>query len=340
MPIEATAPGKLVVLGEYAVLEGVPALVLAVDRRVRVSLAPAGGDTWVIAAPTLSKQARLRVRAGGVAWGTATPVELAWVGTLLEHVPFRRRLPACRVELASDALYLLRPGTRTKLGLGSSAALVVALLGALHALAGLPPPTLGEAIGAHRAIQGGRGSGIDAAASLTGGLVRFQRDAGGARAARVSLPGGLQWCCTYSGTPASTPSMLGQVAAWRAREPDGFARQMRELATISARGIDAVAANDADAFCRTLRDYMQALARFGESAGVDIASAPHRELGAIAAASGCVYKSCGAGGGDVGVTFAAEDGALQAFRTRAARAGYHVIDLHAARHGLLVASSD
>jgi phosphomevalonate kinase len=32
MTVHARAPGKVVVLGEYAVLDGAPALVLAVDR--------------------------------------------------------------------------------------------------------------------------------------------------------------------------------------------------------------------------------------------------------------------------------------------------------------------
>ncbi len=38
MKVIADAPGKLVLLGEYAVLEGAPGLVVAVDRRARVVL--------------------------------------------------------------------------------------------------------------------------------------------------------------------------------------------------------------------------------------------------------------------------------------------------------------
>ena len=39
MAIVARAPGKLVALGEYAVLEGAPAIVLAVDRYCEATLA-------------------------------------------------------------------------------------------------------------------------------------------------------------------------------------------------------------------------------------------------------------------------------------------------------------
>jgi mevalonate kinase len=38
--IRARAPGKMVALGEYAVLEGAPALVLAVDRYAAATIAP------------------------------------------------------------------------------------------------------------------------------------------------------------------------------------------------------------------------------------------------------------------------------------------------------------
>ena len=53
--VVASAPGKLVILGEYLVLEGGPCLVAAVDRRARVELRRASGargriTTWMPAA--------------------------------------------------------------------------------------------------------------------------------------------------------------------------------------------------------------------------------------------------------------------------------------------------
>lgn len=338
MRVTASAPGKLVLLGEYAVLEGAPALVMAVDRRARVTLADVDGNCSEIVSPTLGLHARLRLRDGNATWIDEAPAELEWIATLLLRFPQSKGLPPFRIELDSDAFHLDHAGARAKLGLGSSAALTVALLGALHAHAKLAPPTLDEAIAAHRAIQHGQGSGIDVAASLAGGLSRFELSGDTARATPTHLPNGLHWCCVYSGRPASTRAMLETVAAWREREPIAFAQRSRELATISSRGIDATAANDAAAFLSSLHDYADALARFGEAAGVDIASREHRAIAAIAADCGCVYKSCGAGGGDVGVTFAVEDVRLRAFAGRVARAGYPVIDLEADPKGLEVAS--
>lgn len=339
MRISASAPGKLVLLGEYAVLEGAPALVLAVDRRATATLATIAGDAWEILSPTLGLRARLRLQDGQATWIDDAPVELEWIVTLFARFPPAEHLPVCRIELDSDAFYLDVAGTRAKLGLGSSAALSVALLGALHALAGVAPPAVGEAIAAHRAIQHGYGSGIDVAASLAGGLSRFQLHGDAARVAPMSLPDGVHWCCVYSGRPASTGAMLETVAAWREREPTAFARHINELATISSRGVDAVAHHDAAAFLSSLHDYAKALARFGEAAGADIASREHRAIGKLAADCGAVYKGCGAGGGDVGITLAVEDKRLRDFAARAARAGFPVIGLGADPQGLEVAAT-
>ena len=51
--IVTSAPGKLFLLGEYAVLEGAPALLTAVDARVRVRIEPAEAGRWRLDAPDL-----------------------------------------------------------------------------------------------------------------------------------------------------------------------------------------------------------------------------------------------------------------------------------------------
>lgn len=337
--IVASAPGKLVLLGEYAVLEGAPALVLAVDRRARATLAPATGDAWEIVSPTLGMEARLRIDSEGTASPDAAPTALAWVATLFGQFRQGAQWPPCRVELDSDAFHVEHAGKLAKLGLGSSAALTVALLGALHALAQRPAPTLDECVRAHRAIQHGHGSGIDIAASFSGGLLRYRLDGGATHTVPATLPESLHWCCVYSGRPVSTSAMLATVAGWRERDPAAFAHCMHELATISSRGVDAMAANDAATFLSCLHDYATSLARLGEAAGADIASREHRAIAAIAADCGCVYKSCGAGGGDIGVTFAVEDTRLRDFSARALRAGFPVIGLEADPTGLEVVSN-
>ena len=87
MIVTATAPGKLVLLGEYAVLEGAPALVMAIDRRAEVRLETRTQAPCMLRAPGIIAAA---VYAGhrvaremdapigtGFECGTLTPAPLA-----------------------------------------------------------------------------------------------------------------------------------------------------------------------------------------------------------------------------------------------------------------------
>src|SRR4029079_5171832 len=62
----------------------------------------------------------------------------------------------------------------TKLGLGASAAALCAWSGEFRRHEGAPPATVAELIELHRAFQGGRGSGLDVAASFAGGAIEYR----------------------------------------------------------------------------------------------------------------------------------------------------------------------
>ncbi|MES2639241.1 MAG: hypothetical protein V4850_07145 [Myxococcota bacterium] len=129
------APGKLVLVGEYAVLDGAGAIVAAVDRGVRCVVTP--GDEIVTPGDDRF------VRAALVGAPAATYTFSDWN-------PVDRRIFA-------------RGGDKPGFG-GSAAAVVAAAMAA-----GLPARRAYEA---HAEVQGG-GSGVDVFASLLGGVRRF-----------------------------------------------------------------------------------------------------------------------------------------------------------------------
>ncbi len=335
MRIDATAPGKLVLLGEYAVLEGAPALVMAVNRRARARLTRIDGETSEIVSTTLGHVARCRVRGDRVRWiGRAPPDEFAWIETVFGSGLIDAALPAFRAELETGGFYLEHHRSRMKLGLGSSAALTVAFAGALRALAQQPAPSLAELVALHRRIQQGRGSGVDVAAASQGGLSCYRLDGDVPRCEPLRMPDALRWCCVFTGQSASTATMLRAIEDWRGRAPEAYERHMDELAGIAAEGIDAVMRDDPQAFLDGVGRYSEALAGLGAEAGAEIVSEAHKRLGRIAASSGTVYKSCGAGGGDTGITFGMHDRQLREFRRHAEQAGFPVIELHQDPKGL------
>lgn len=147
---EVRAPGKVVILGEYAVLDGSPALVVAVDSGVRCLASPAS---------TLSIE---------------TPGDDRFV---------RAALVDATGSFAFDIYNPVR--TEGKPGLGGSAAATVAAVSARRALTGHPEDVHGAARRVHLGVQGS-GSGIDVAASALGGTLRFE--AGEASAAQALHP--------------------------------------------------------------------------------------------------------------------------------------------------------
>lgn len=342
MRIEASAPGKLVLVGEYAVLEGAPALVLGVDRRAHVVIEDAQGDDCRLDAPEVGVLgAHWRMDADGcVRWSDleGDGDRLRLITTTIEMLCAGRAPAPFRARLDTSAFFL--DDTRMKLGLGSSAALMVALTAAIAAHLGCETPSAQRLIAMHRMFQDGRGSGVDVAASLRGGVVTYRLHSSAPRIVPTRWPGSLQWCCVWSGRPAQTAEMLQRMAVWRARAPASYGLLMRDLRLCAEAATMAIEAGNAAALLETISLYAEGLRKLGEASGVDIVSLEHRAIGACAAACGVTYKPCGAGGGDVGIALSADPSRLRAFRARIAREGFREIDLRFDGQGLHVKSDE
>ncbi|MEO7050325.1 MAG: hypothetical protein ABI128_01545 [Rhodanobacter sp.] len=337
MGVIASAPGKLVITGEYAVLEGAPALVLAIDREAHVTLEEAADHACEITAPGLGiHAARGQLDATGrMVWpGLDAPAvrPLALVSAVLETLASERPLRSFHARLDTRAFYASADG-RAKLGLGSSAALTVALASAVSALDQRGAPAIALLIAAHRRAQDGRGSGLDIAASLIGGLLVYRLHDGQPQVTPATWPTGLAWCCVWSGKSASTRAYLDKLAAWRVGAPARYATLMRDLGACATA---AAVADNAATLIEAVAAYALALDRLGSASGLDIISTEHRRLGVLAARCGATYKTCGAGGGDVGIALASDPDRLQAFRQAATKAGFNLLDLQPSVAGVHV----
>jgi len=341
--VRVTAPGKVVLLGEYAVLEGAPALVMAVDRRVRVTISAVDRGHCSVSAPGWCAGARrFRLSAGGPQWMDADRPELALASHLLEAFFDPERVapglcPAFDLEL--DSTGLTRPGgLPVKLGLGSSAALTVALSRALgYYVASQQPDSipydLQRLIEVHAEFQGRRGSGLDIASSLHGGVIEFTMSS--PPAVRFSgLPEDMSYTFIWSGRQAATGEFLARLERWRGDHERRFNAVFRSLKSLAEGGAKAARRSDAEAFLEAVNAYADALERLGTAAGADIVSEPHRRLRALAGDCGVVYKPCGAGGGDIGVAMGRDAAALARLREKAATEGFEILSLRIDQNGV------
>ncbi|MFK8016687.1 MAG: mevalonate kinase [Gammaproteobacteria bacterium] len=307
-PMTAQAPGKLVLLGEYAVLDGAPAVVAAVDRQVRATatVAPA----WSIEAANLDVAPRAWPSAGD----RPENDPLALPAALLDALSSRdllRNIPPQRVSLDSAALFV----DGAKLGVGSSAAVLVALyrLVAREDIAWKTAFALIDA--AHRACQKGLGSGVDIAAALHGGVIVFERDPRFALAncTPICVPKDLHMTSVFTGAATSTATFLEKIIVWRQRAGWEYTAHRDALAGLASAGVGALNNADAAEFCRIADRYCDVLEAFGVAAGVEIVSPIHRQLRDLARDCGVAYKTSGAGGRDLGVAFATDAAALVRF---------------------------
>lgn len=321
--VTGRAPGKAVVLGEYAVLDGAPALVIAVDRRATVTIEPgAAGFNHV---ETRSPESRLFDAEPGSDTGVPL-VDLVRRELGGDRTPWR-------ATLDSTAFFA---GSR-KLGLGSSAAVLTALACAWAAWTGAARPTLDALIALHRRFQSGAGSGLDIAASLTGGALVFRLDA--ARVPSVSsvqLPKGVGFAGVFAGRSASTPDLLARCHSWRAENPRQAAARLETMERIAELGCTAAERGESEEFLRAIDQYGRELDALGQAIGADIVTAEHRALAETARRFGVIYKVSGAGGGDLGLGLATDSEALAAFKTAAAEQGFPVVDLGLDRCGLII----
>ena len=253
--LTTSAPGKTILLGEYAVLWGGPALVVAIDRRATCRFEP-GAET-VISAPGLGDH-----RPDGVSTGQP----LAFIAALCDDL----EVPTGRYTLDSGALYADAGGERQMLGLGSSAAASVAFAGAVWAAHGARLDetarrrVFAHVMAAHQRVQGG-GSGADVAASTYGGALRYRwlegadaPDEAGSETLPVEGVGTAvlepltsahpHILAVWTGAPADTPSFIRQVSALEADAPTDWRRWMGELSAAAEAGVGAWSAGDLGPF--------------------------------------------------------------------------------------------
>jgi phosphomevalonate kinase len=325
--IVARAPGKLVALGEYAVLDGAPAVVLALDRYVEVTLDRSADDSC-----------HLAMRSAEVVERSFAPGEPSGAG-LVDLVAASAAHLKWTATIDSQALF----AGGAKLGLGSSAAVLTAWAGAFAAFARgqgvhLPAPSVEALIDLHRQFQGGKGSGLDVAAAYTGGAITFSLARPGLpQIGSVRLPNSVGFAGIFAGRSASTPELVARYRAWRTRRPQEAASLVGRLTAQAEAGCAALLGDDAAGWLEAFAAYGQGLEQLGQAIGADIVTAEHREIGVEARRHGVAYKVSGAGGGDLGVACAADAEALEAFRKSVGDRGFRVINVSLADHGLQVA---
>ena len=326
----ATAPGKAIISGEYAVLRGAPAICMALDRRARVTVNTIPGSLCNVTAPGFAAGNFEFVAAGGkLCWQEANaPQDFRLLETAWEVVFAGRETNALELELDTAAFHDSLTGA--KLGLGSSAALCVALVAALERFAAMTANTHELADRAHTAFQQQQGSGVDVATSFHGGLIRYQADAR-FEPECIKWPDGLRYRFVWTGRPVATTDKLRRFSSIG---PGDSA--LASLVDHAGSVADAFVSGNAKDVLLAMGAYTSVLRSFDENSGLGIFANEHTTISAAAERHGLCYKPCGAGGGDIGVVLYTGDDELNALEQHLEDNGIHLLPLRMDRAGLTI----
>jgi mevalonate kinase len=272
------ASGKIILLGEHTVVYGAPALAAGLERGARAA-ATLSDTTDATDTSDTKKRSQLRIGERTVTADPASEDDLAraFAALLAEAPPS----PLVHVDAASD----LPPGG----GLGSSAALAVAIARAVERLAGRDDAAVLARASAWERVFHGNPSGIDTAAASTGGFLRFSRDAG---VSSLDVPTPLWLCVGWSGESSSTRSMVEGVARLRSRKPELVDRSIAGATALVENATLALKAGDVESLGK-LMDLAQMLL-----AGLMLSTEAIEHMCALARTAGALgAKLTGGGGG-------------------------------------------
>jgi mevalonate kinase len=265
------ACGKVILLGEHAVVYGVPAIAVGIDRGARAR-----------AKPIDRGPSRLHVRGWNidVEEGNDDSDLARAFSSLLDAV---RKTVSSLGSLAVEVEADLPPGA----GLGCSAAMGVAIARAIDQLAGDDMVQM-RAMAWERVFHGNP-SGVDAAVAARGGCIFFRR---GEPLEPVRVGSSLHLCIGSTGTASSTRSMVDAVARLRSRRPEVVETSFEAVRSLVHNARAALGAGDRFALGR-LMDLNQTLlgALFVSTPDIERLCAVARSAGALGA------KLTGAGGG-------------------------------------------
>ena len=278
------APGKIILMGEHAVVYGIPALAVPVGHRMCVDVGWSPGSGMEVDAPDVDpddQETRASLERG-----------LSYCVTLLGVRPGRTHF-----RLTSDI-----PLGK---GMGSSAALSVAALRALAALEDrvVAPPELARLANQVEAIFHGTPSGLDAAVIAHGRPLLFTR--GSPPRTEPLSSGATLWAVLVdTGAVGNTARLVAGVRALRDAEPARVDAIFSQIKKGVIEGIDVLRRGDVAALGPLLSANHHLLRALGVSTPtLDKVVQVSLDAGALGA------KLTGAGGGGLALALVADPSA-------------------------------
>jgi phosphomevalonate kinase len=360
---EAKAPGKLMLSGEWSVLEpDIPCIVLAVDRYVKAK-AESSTETEIelkdfgIKVKAAFDGNRFSAEASGEEEKKLSFAIHAAEATLRYLKGKGREIRPFRLSTESEiSLVELADGTKTKVGFGSSAAAVVAIITALMEFYGEDTKSSAAKeriykLGciAHYFAQGKVGSAFDVAASAYAQPIIYRKFDGSWLSSRIEsgspvteivesawahlsvepikLPDDFRLCVGFTGYSASTKELVLKIREAKKEDPDNYSRIINSIKGVTESLISAVKAGDKEGMLQAVRENRKYLKEFSDFSGNNLETEELKKLIELADSRDAAAKFSGAGGGDCAIAVCFSDEVKKQILKKWEDAGLYPMDV-------------
>jgi len=327
--IRTSAPGKIVILGEFAVLDSASAISMAIDKRVIVTIKESAGDSNLVRT--------IGYKDGNWPFNIDKKRKLSWLDSttpknirnLLEIFCLKFMVQSnLKYEFTLDSSLFFDGKKNKKIGFGSSSALIVAMTAAFLKLFNSTKGIDYLAHEIHSDIQGRLGSGIDVQTSLQGGMLVYNRHQV-ANSKNIKLRSDLRLKIFWSGEEIKTIDQLKLFS-------DYNAKSFKQLCDISNKLSNNWCKYDPKKLIAEMKTYVKCLEEFSMDFGLDLFGANHNYLSEYTKnMTEAVYKPCGAGG-DIGICIASSESDLNSVVRYAKSIGMEPFELHCDQSGYLI----
>jgi phosphomevalonate kinase len=330
--IDIVAPGKLILTGEYAVLENAPALVagIAVYAKAKIKKSDNSYSTF-ISANIGQNSLKFEFRSKNVRFmNNKEKQSFPYIRSLLNEfsfLKFENLSPFC-LEIDTKDFFT---ESGNKYGLGSSAAATVAAALALSYFMeiDLDKKSLMQLVSrSHMKAQGEMGSGIDLAASVYGGVFCFKKSQANVYPQSLKFPHNLQWMPVWTGKSASTSELVKKIDMFKHTNYNQYTRIINQMRITSEKACIEFAEDRTDSFLHCITDYYHQMDELTQISGVPIISDEHKKLAQISMSLGAYYKPSGAGLGDFGLVFFNSNYTRQKFISALEDTPFRIVPLH------------
>ena len=357
-----SAPGKLFIAGEWAILEpGNPGIVAAIDRRAYVKIEKSRDDKIHIKIENFNTEDLVaEFKKGGLRFQNRLTKEkqkkLSFIKSAIEiALRYLGKWRPFEIEADTREMSLKTNNKRQEIGLGSSAAIVVAAIAGILNFHGInikrqeiKNKIYKLSTIAHYFSQGEVGSGFDVAASTFGGIFLYkrfdqnwlQRQIRKNKSVReiinlrwpgfyfenLRIPQDFNLIVAWTGESASTSLMVRKLYKWRDGNKRVFKKLSNKIGLLVKKLTRVWEIGDKEKIIKLVRLNEDYLRKLGEKSKLNIETKLLKRISEIANRYEAAGKLSGAGGGDCGIAITFDKKTLARIKKEWKENGIYIID--------------